>query len=135
MPTSVEICHLAFNALTTRDMPAFFALFAEDAIIELPFAPPGWPKKLIGKEGLAEHLGNYPDHLEIREIAGLRIHETVDPEVVIVEYTILGVVSATQEPYESPYIQVMTAKEGKVVGYRDYWNPLLATALVPGGLN
>jgi hypothetical protein len=58
------------------------------------------------------------------------IHETTDPEVVIVEYDAHGTVVPTGAPLYQTIIAVFRIRDGLVVSYRDYLNPLvLAEAL------
>jgi ketosteroid isomerase-like protein len=54
----------------------------------------------------------------------LEIHETVKPDVAIIEMTMTGTVTATGAPYEQSYVSVLTVRDGLIARYRDYWNPL-----------
>jgi ketosteroid isomerase-like protein len=102
--------------------------------IGYPFAPDGWPKRLVGHSELRGHMHDYPEHLDVRRFKDLTIHETHDPEVIVAEVTAEGVVTATGQPYEVRYIDVITVRGGRFMHYRDYWNPMLATQLAPQGL-
>ena len=62
------------------------------------------------------------------------MHETRDPEVIVVEFVATGVVVATGRPYELRYIAVLTVRDGQLVHYRDYWDPIAAQELLGGGL-
>lgn len=53
------------------------------------------------------------------------IHETKDPEVVIVEYDVHGTVVPTGAPLHQTIIAVIRVRDGLVVSYRDYLNPLV----------
>ena len=53
------------------------------------------------------------------------IHETTDPEVVIVEYDAHGTVIPTGAPLHQTIIAVLRIRDGLVVSYRDYLNPLI----------
>jgi hypothetical protein len=57
------------------------------------------------------------------------LHQSVNPDVAIVEMTATGTLKGTGEPYEQPYVVVLTANDGRIVRYRDYWNPLKALDL------
>ncbi|MEV4119918.1 nuclear transport factor 2 family protein [Micromonospora sp. NPDC049645] len=120
--------------LLAKDMAGFIALFADDAVLELPFAPPGQPRRVAGRAELHEYLINYPDLLDVREIRDLIVHETRDTEVIVVEFTASGFVVATDQPYELRYIAVLTIRDGQLVHYRDYWDPIAAQELLGGGL-
>jgi ketosteroid isomerase-like protein len=62
------------------------------------------------------------------------IHETTDPETVIVEYDAHGTVIPTGAPLHQTIIAVLRIRDGLIVSYRDYLNPLvLAEALASVG--
>lgn len=115
-------------------MAGFVALFADDAVLEFPFAPPGQPSRVTGHAEIHNYLINYPDLLDVHEIRDVVVHETGDPEVIVVEFVASGLVVATGRPYELRYIAVLTIRDGHLVRYRDYWNPLAAQELLGGGL-
>ena len=54
------------------------------------------------------------------------VHETTDPEVIIVETTTSGRVVETGRRFELPAIAVLRIHGGEIVSYRDYVNPLAA---------
>jgi uncharacterized protein len=132
--TPAEVFHEAMRRLLAKDMPGFVALFAPDAVMEFPFAPPGQPSRVEGLEQLHDYLGHYPELLDVRELRDVTVHETTDPEVVIVEFKAAGTVVATARPYEATYIAVLTVRDGLLHHYRDYWNPLVAQETLGGGL-
>ena len=48
--------------------------------------------------------------------------------VIVVEFTVEGLLVRTGEPYQSRYITVLTVHDGQIASYRDYWSPLGMTA-------
>jgi ketosteroid isomerase-like protein len=124
----------ALELLLKHDMAGFAGLWAEDGVLEFPFAGPGYPKRVEGRDAIHEYLRDYPNLLDIREIVAKTVHETADPAVAVVELTVGGIVVASQKPYELSYIAVITVENGKIRSYRDYWSPL-AAAEVLGGLD
>ncbi|MCA2214192.1 nuclear transport factor 2 family protein [Jidongwangia harbinensis] len=132
--TPTDVFHRAIELLLAKDMAAFIALFAPDAVMEFPFAPPGQPTRLEGRAAVHDYLIHYPDLLDVREIGDVVLHETTDPEVIVTEFTASGVVVAGGRPYRLRYIAVLTVRDGQLVHYRDYWNPLAAQELLGGGL-
>jgi ketosteroid isomerase-like protein len=57
-------------------------------------------------------------------MSGLIVHATVEPGLIILEYTSHGKGVKTGKIYENRYISVVTVRERKVVHWRDYWNQL-----------
>ena len=67
--------------------------------------------------------------LDIQGFPKQVVHQSTDPDVVIAEFEAEGVVVATGEPYRAAYIVVVTTRDGEIVSYRDYWNPLMVQDL------
>jgi len=99
--------------------------YAERFVIEMPFAA-----------GLApERMETTREELRARVTAGLaarrytratdvRIHETADPEVAVVEYRLDGHKGADASPFSLAFVMVVTVRDGLIVHSRDYSNPI-----------
>lgn len=98
--------------------------------MEFPFAPDGWPARLEGREAIAAYMRDYPDHIDLQDFPELRIHETTDPEIIVVEMRGVGRLVETGSAFDMTYIAVVTIRDGRIASYRDYWNPL--AVLAPG---
>jgi hypothetical protein len=123
--TPRELFEQAQQTFLKKDLNAFADMFAEDGIHELPFAPPGVPKHLRGRENIRGYLTAITaTPLELNEFRDLTIYDTTDPEIIIIEYEAAGTVVATNLPYTSRYIQILQARNGAILLWRDYWNPL-----------
>lgn len=121
-----EVFQQALLAIQSGDVQGWLSLCTDDVIFEFPFAPPGRPSKVEGKEALGRYLAGIPSRIQFDGLSNLEIHQTLNPEVAIVEMTATGMVRDTGEPYERSYVVVLTVREGKIARYRDYWNPLEA---------
>ncbi|MEV5497509.1 nuclear transport factor 2 family protein [Nonomuraea fuscirosea] len=108
----------------TGDHEHFLGLMAPDAVIEWPYRLEGRPATLSGRAEIAAFLSARGSLISFEEYADLVLHETVDPEVVIVEYTANGTVTGTGAPFTQRVIAVIRVRDGQVVFYRDYINPL-----------
>jgi ketosteroid isomerase-like protein len=99
--------------------------YAERFVIEMPFAA-----------GLApERMETTREELRARVTAGLaarrytravdvRVHETADPEVAVVEYRLEGRKVADDSPFSLAFVMVVTVRDGLIVHSRDYSNPI-----------
>ncbi|MFC8664382.1 nuclear transport factor 2 family protein [Streptomyces sp. NPDC057199] len=114
----------SLRLLLDKNIPAWVALWAEDGILEFPFAPQGWPGRLEGKEAIAAYMRRYPDHIDLHDIPDLRIHQTTESDVIVVEMRAVGRLVETEGPFDMTYIAVVTVRDGLISSYRDYWNPL-----------
>jgi ketosteroid isomerase-like protein len=124
--TTAAVFRRSVEFLLAKDMRGYLALWHEDAVAEFPFAPPASPRRLDGITAITDHLIDYPKKVAIARITHLTVHETTDPAVVVAEFGAAGTVVATGRPYEMSYVAVVTGSEGKIIHYRDYWNPMVA---------
>jgi ketosteroid isomerase-like protein len=109
--TPADVLARRCRLILSRDADGFADLFAPDAAIETPFAPPGVPARLEGREAIREDF----------EVAEL--YQTQDPEVVIVEMRTKGTVTTTGRPFAATSIQILRIREGQIVLFRDFADP------------
>ncbi|MFC7531582.1 nuclear transport factor 2 family protein [Actinoplanes sp. GCM10030250] len=123
--TSREIVERLLHAGLARDADKFVELMAPDGYIEWPYRPPGVPARIQGRTAIRTHLTAAAEGLiRLDEHRDVLIHETTDPEVIIVEYEASGSVVPTGAPFEQTVIAVFRVRNEQVVSYRDYINPL-----------
>jgi ketosteroid isomerase-like protein len=104
-------------------------LYARQTDVVHPFDPLRAPA-LRTREELREHFrptGAGP-RLE-REAAGIVIHETTDPEVIVAEFEYRGTVAGTGEAFALPGIFVLRVRDGEIVSSRDYFDHLTAARI------
>ncbi|MFJ6718730.1 MULTISPECIES: nuclear transport factor 2 family protein [unclassified Streptomyces] len=124
-PTSPsDLYRHSLRLLLDKNIPAWVDLWAEDGLMEFPFAPAGRPQRLAGREEVAAYMRHYPDHIDLHDFPDLRIHQTTDPQTIVVEMRGVGRLVANDAPFDMTYIAVVTVQDGLITTYRDYWNPL-----------
>ncbi|AKS36132.1 hypothetical protein AFA91_06370 [Mycolicibacterium goodii] len=109
--------------LLNKDMDAWVDTFAQDAVFELPFAPSGYPQRLVGKAAIREYVKDYAKHIDLQRFYDVVIHPGHESETLVVEAAVEGRVLATNQPYRVRYVWVYTEANGKIIRQRDYWNP------------
>ena len=108
-----------------ENIPQWIELFHEDAVFEYPYAPPGFPQRYVGKAALFERFKDFPKMFRFDEFTDVQMHQTLDPNLIVVEFLGRGEVLTTGKPYHQRYISVVQMQDGKISRYRDYWNPLV----------
>jgi ketosteroid isomerase-like protein len=104
--------------------------FAERAVLVMPFAPPGMPRRVEGRDAIRALLepryrASRESGRRIFEYRDLRIHDTADPEVVVVEFEAL-VAQSDETVYELPFILVIRVRDGEIVEQRDDFDSFAA---------
>ena len=106
------------------DADGYAGLFAPDAVIESPFAPPGAPSVMRGREAIREysrHVMASPLRLEEFEVAEL--YQTQDPEVVIAEMRTTGTLTTTGRSFAAAALHILRIREGQIVHLRQFADP------------
>jgi ketosteroid isomerase-like protein len=106
--------------------------YAEDVVVEMPFAPPGRPRRVQGREEFLAFARAGRASLPVRfeECRNVVIHETADPDVIVVEYELTGTVTTTDRRGAAAFIGVLRVRNGKIAYWREYQNALaIAQAL------
>lgn len=121
MLTPAEVLELRRRHLIARDYESFADLFADDGVIELPFAVQGLPTRLEGREAIRDFSLKTADRpIEVLDLRTVQLHQTVDPEVVVLELVTKARHTTTNQDFEAPCIQVFRIRNGKIEHFRDY---------------
>jgi len=122
--TPADVLALRRRLTLSGDADGLADLYARDAVIEAPFAPPGVPSRLEGREAIREYSRRVvasPLRLEDYEVTEL--YQTRDPEVVIVEMRAKGTLTTTSRSFATTSIQILRIREGQIALFRDFANP------------
>lgn len=112
--------------LIGTDVEAWLSLFADDAVVEFPYAPSlGRAAKLVGKAAIAAYfrpaLQETFTQLQFRD---LRIESGASPDVAFAQVHGSAILQPGAHMYEQDYVMFMHTKNGLAVRYVEYWNPL-----------
>ena len=105
--------------------------YADRFVIEMPFAEGLAPARTEStREELRARVSAGLASRRYTRAADVRIHETADPEVVVVEYRIEGEKAGDDEPFSLPFIMVVRVRDGLITDSRDYSNPIAGARLL-----
>ena len=114
------------------DAETFPDMFAVDGVFEYPFAPPGLNTPMIGRAAIIANFQRIRKLLRIDGVADVSKIETSDPDTVVLEFSGRGEGVITREAYDQRYISVIRMRDGNIVHYKDYWNPIAFLRAVKG---
>ncbi len=111
---------------------SFADLFAEDGVLRFPFAPPGMPREIRGREAIRASRRAEGDHRAalVMEGVDLLVRETDDPEVVVLEIEHHGHSRVLDAPYRFRALGVVRVRDGRIESYDDYMDPIAMAALL-----
>jgi uncharacterized protein len=126
-PTPRDLFHQIQQQWFTRRGPLTGDLLTDDVVVETPFAPPGHPNRTEGKQRWLDianpQRAAFP--IDIDACRTLAIHDTTDPNTIVVEYELTGTSTKTNQQGAATFIAVLTAREGKVARWREYQNTMV----------
>lgn len=110
----------------------FADLFAADGVLSYPFAPPGTPRELRGRDAIRTYHGAAAERRSLLQMDGVDvlIRETDDPEVVVAELEHYGFSQVSNGPYRFRALGVIRVRDGEIVRYDDYMDPIAVAALL-----
>src|SRR5258707_9639378 len=79
----------------------FWDAVAENAVFEFLYNIPGFTNKIEGREAYMDWFGGYTNVLDSAD--NLRVHKTAQPNVMILEYEVHGIVPDTRKAYHNRF--------------------------------
>lgn len=106
--------------------------YAPSVVIEMPFAvAPLIPARVeTTREELRVRFQAGAASRRYSSLGEVVIHETTDPDVVIIEYELHGEFTQTAEPFSLRFLMVLTVRGGQIVHSRDYSNPIAGAQVI-----
>jgi ketosteroid isomerase-like protein len=110
----------------------FADLFAEDGVLTYPFGLPGQPAELRGRQAIRDYFRDRSGARDLLVMEGVEavVRETDDPEVVVTEITHHGWSKAAEASYRHTALGVIRVRDGEIVHYDDYMNPIALARLL-----
>lgn len=114
----------AHLALIVKDIQAWINLFAEDAVVEFPYASAlGLTERFEGKPAIYNHMKDALAQMQNLIFTNVREYQTSNPNVLFAEVHGEATIVTTGCHYQQDYVMRLETKDGKIVHYREYWNP------------
>jgi ketosteroid isomerase-like protein len=102
----------------------FFDLLAENAVFEFVISVPSYPRRVVGRQAVADLYRGYGDVMVLHSADGLAVHRDPETSVVVLEYAVHGRAVHTGRPYNNHFVSVITVKDRRVTHWRDYLDPV-----------
>ena len=113
------------DALAADAGEDFLAMCDDDIVFQFPYAPPGTVTEVRGKDRLAAYLPKVGALIAFESMGTPITHASRDDETFVLEFSCTGSGAQTGARYDQDYISVIRVRNGRIVHYRDYWNPLI----------
>jgi ketosteroid isomerase-like protein len=113
---------------TFVDDPATWeTLIADEIEWELVYAPSlGHPARLSGRDEVNRHIAWFREAVERLRFHDIRIQEMADPALALAEVKAEALIKSTGRVYRQEYLFILRSRHGKIVGIREYFDPVKA---------
>jgi uncharacterized protein len=109
------------------DPASWLELFAEDALVEFPYAASlGAPGRFEGRDAIRHYFFTALENFRGLTFSNARLYPGADPAFALAEVHGSATIASTGKSYEQDYVMVIEARGGRIARYREYWNPLPA---------
>ena len=122
---ALDKAQLYLKLLQSQDWEKWIELWAEDAILEFPYAPKNRPSVYRGKKDILTYMSSTTRSIVVDSVADLIISPMLEPTKIVIELTINGHLISNGAQYNQRYVTFFEFEYGKIKHYREYWNPLV----------
>lgn len=118
------------DAINAEAGENFLDMCDKDIVFEFPFSPEGSVRELRGRDTMAAYLPKAGALIKFESMSPAVAHASSNGETFVLEFSCKGKGEAGH--YDQNYVSVITVRNGRIVRYRDYWNPLVLLNAVGG---
>lgn len=119
----LEVAQRFLDTLTRADIDNWSKLLSPDASMLFPYSPPGFPKRYEGRAECAAATRGILSAFESFEFYEVDLHRGEDPELVF-GMARSRALTKTGKAYGNDYCLMFRVRNGQIVHYREYFNPL-----------
>jgi len=110
--------------LAQQRLDEWIELWADDGVLEFPYAPAGRRRTYQGKADILAYMKHATGRVAADSVEYMRVFPMLDPDIAVVELSIKGRALANNAPYNQSFVIFFEVRDGKLRRHREYWNPL-----------
>jgi ketosteroid isomerase-like protein len=120
MDTPREVAEKLVTGISAGHFDEVSKLYAEDCVIEVPYAFGAAPGRIEGGNSVREHFGRAGQVPFVLRARDLVVHETTDPELVVSEWDYEVTAKATGRTATVANVQLLRVRDGLIVHSKDF---------------
>ena len=129
MDTPRQVAEKLVTGISDRRFDEVARLYAEDCVVEVPYATAGAAPRIEGGAAIREHFARAdatPFRLRARDLV---VHETADPELVVSEWDYEVTATTTGRSDRVANVALLRVRDGLIVHSRDFHDHARLAAL------
>lgn len=121
------------DAVNTWDFDGMAELIEDDFVFEMPFAPPGFDRRIEGKGPFLAFVREVPSLIDEERLHDVTVETYAsDPNELVAEYKSDMNVLTTGANYKSTYVSRFTVRNGRLARFAECFDAI-ALVLAMGG--
>lgn len=130
---NLDIVRQYIDAINVWDFDAKRRLLAQDAVFEMPYAPEGFERKIVGRDAIIAFVETVPSIIDAENLHDVRL-ETYhsDPGEIVAEYKSDMVIKPTNAEYRNVYVSRFTVRDGKITRFAEHYDPIRLVVALGG---
>jgi hypothetical protein len=123
------------DAINAWDFDTKRALLAEDALFEMPYAPEGFERRIVGRDNIIAFVETIPAIIDAENLHDLRLETyNSDPGEIVAEYRSDMVIKPHGAEYRNEYVSRFTVRDGQITRFAEYYDPIRLVVALGGSV-
>ena len=112
-----------FDLLHEKNAVAWGELWDENGFIYIPYPVANFPDTIKTRKTILEGFEHLLAAFKSFDYDIKEIYPCVDPDVIVVEYTVTAVLVKSNATYNGTNLAIFKFRNEKIAAYQDYFNP------------
>jgi ketosteroid isomerase-like protein len=131
---NIALLRRYLDAVNGWDADAMREILHPEVSFEMPFALSGSPRVTKGVDAVMAYLRSVPTIAVAMRLLDIRIHAFADdPDELVAEYR-SEMTLTNGRPYQNTYISRATVRDGKLILFREHFDPAAYVEAVGGSI-
>src|SRR6476646_132572 len=120
--SNLAVVRRYIDAINAWDFDTKRALLAEDAVFEMPYAPEGFERRIVGRDNIIAFVETIPAIIDAENLHDVQLETyNSDPGEIVAEY-------------RNDYVSRFTVRDGQITRFAEYYDPIRLVVALGGSV-
>jgi ketosteroid isomerase-like protein len=133
--SNLAVVRRYIDAINAWDFDTKRALLAEDAVFEMPYAPEGFERRIVGRDNIIAFVETIPAMIDAENLHDVQLETyNSDPGEIVAEYRSDMVIKPHGAEYRNEYVSRFTVRDGQITRFAEYYDPIRLVVALGGSV-
>jgi ketosteroid isomerase-like protein len=133
--SNLAVVRRYIDAINAWDFDTKRALLAEDAVFEMPYAPEGFERRIVGRDNIIAFVETIPAMIDAENLHDVQLETyNSDPGEIVAEYKSDMVIKPHGAEYRNEYVSRFTVRDGQITRFAEYYDPIRLVVALGGSV-